>query len=77
MAIKTLNGIEAIIADKSADELIEMWNHTEFRKLNLIDSVGLKNRDQEFDAVIRVRQWIMKAMQEKMTDAEFCKVVGQ
>lgn len=74
--IKTYNGIQEIIASKSAAELTAMWKETEIRKQFLVTSTGIKNRDIEFDALIRVREYLMKAMQEKMTSVEFCKVVG-
>lgn len=75
MAIITLNGTQEILVSKSADELKIIWAETEKRFRFVIDSTGLKNRELEIDAIIRVRGWLMKAMQEKMTDAEFCKVI--
>lgn len=76
MAIKNLNGTQEILASKSANELEIIWAETEKRFRFVLNSTGLKNRDIELDAIIRVRGWLMKAMQEKMNDVEFCKVVG-
>jgi myo-inositol-1-phosphate synthase len=53
-----------------------MWKETE-RMIDVLKfNPSAKDRDAEWDAVITLRQWIMKAMQKQMTDAEFCKVVG-
>jgi hypothetical protein len=62
--------------NKEAATLIQLWNDSEVK----IDALKTKPRTEElfveWDALITVRGWIMKAMQAKMTDAEFCKVVG-
>jgi hypothetical protein len=64
------------LENKTAAELILVWNQSETQ----IDALKTKPRTEElfveWDALITVRGWIMKAMQLKMTDAEFCKVVG-
>ena len=68
--------ITAKFLNKSADELIKMWKETD-RMINALKfNPTAKDRNEEWDAVITLRQWIMKAMQKVMTDAEFCKVVG-
>jgi hypothetical protein len=80
ITVTNYNSAEEIIADKllnkSAAELIKMWKETE-RMIDVLKfNPSAKDRDAEWDAVITLRQWIMKAMQKQMTDAEFCKVVG-
>ena len=78
--VTTYNSADEIVADKlankSAAELVKMWKETE-RMINALKfNPTSKNRDAEWDAVIQLRAWIMKAMQKVMTDAEFCRVVG-
>ena len=80
VTVTTYNSADEIITakllNKSADELITMWKETD-RMINALKfNPTAKDRNEEWDAVITLRQWIMKAMQKVMTDAEFCKVVG-
>lgn len=79
VTVTTYNSADEIITakllNKSADELITMWKETD-RMINALKfNPTAKDRNEEWDAVITLRQWIMKAMQKVMTDAEFCKVV--
>jgi hypothetical protein len=78
--VTTYNSADEIVADKLANktavELVKMWKETD-RMINALKfNPTAKDRDTEWDAVITLRAWIMKAMQKVMTDAEFCKVVG-
>jgi hypothetical protein len=69
------NSAEEILANKSAAELIKVWNDSE-RMINALKfNPAGKDRDAEWDALIRVRQWLTKVMQTKMPYDEFCKVV--
>jgi|LakMenEpi03Aug12_release.lakeMendotaPanAssembly.Ray.scaffolds.fasta_scaffold573339_3 hypothetical protein len=78
--VTTYNSADEIVADKLANktaaELVKMWKETD-RMINALKfNPTAKDRDDEWDAVIQLRAWMMKAMQKVMTDAEFCKVVG-
>jgi hypothetical protein len=80
ITVTTYNSADEIVADKlankSAAELVKMWKETD-RMINALKfNPSGKDRDAEWDAVIQLRAWMMKAMQKVMTDAEFCKVVG-
>jgi hypothetical protein len=80
ITVTTYKSADEIVADKlankSAAELVKMWKETD-RMINALKfNPTAKDRDAEWDAVITLRAWIMKAMQKVMTDAEFCKVVG-
>jgi hypothetical protein len=78
--VTTYNSADEIVADKlankTATELVKMWKETDCMINALKFNPTAKDRDDEWDAVITLRSWIMKAMQKVMTDAEFCKVVG-
>jgi hypothetical protein len=78
--VTTYKSSEEILADKfldtTAEQVVKMWKETNRMVDALKFNPTAKDRDVEWDAVITLRQWIMKAMQKKMTDAEFCKVVG-
>jgi hypothetical protein len=66
---------EEILANKTADELILVWKDSE-RMINALKfNPSGANRDAEWDALIRVRGWITRALQAKMPYDEFCKVV--
>lgn len=71
----TTNPLEKL-ETATALELVDAWNRSERMMGELKFNPTHKDRSEQFDAVIRVREWLLKAMQAKMTDAEFCKVVG-
>jgi cell division FtsZ-interacting protein ZapD len=75
VTVTTYNSVEEMLANKTAAELILVWNDSERR----IDQLkNMPRNDQmlaEWDALIRVRGWITKAMISKMPYDEFCKVV--
>ena len=79
ITVTTYNSADEILADKlankTADELIKMWDETE-RMINALkfNPTG-QDRSEQWDAVITVRQWLTKVMQTKMPYDEFCKVV--
>jgi hypothetical protein len=64
------------LENKTTTELIMVWNDSETKIDQLKTMPRTDELFAEWDALITVRGWIMKAMQAKMTDAEFCKVVG-
>ena len=75
ITVTKYNGPADILAIKTADELIMVWNDSEEK----IDRLKTMPRNDEmlaeWDALIRVRGWITKAMLAKMPYDEFCKVV--
>jgi len=67
-----MNALQAL-ETKAADELVNLWIVSE-KMMDRVRKGSMKDADA--DALLMTRGWIMKAMQAKMTDAEFCKVVG-
>ena len=74
--IKNYNSAQEILAGKSKDELIEIWNETERQFRFTLESTALKDRNLKLDAIINVRTWLMDIMIDKMPTAEFVKVIG-
>jgi hypothetical protein len=75
ITVTKYNTAEEILADKTAAELIKVWNESE-RKIEQLKYMPRNDKMlAEWDALIRVRGWISKAMLAKMPYDEFCKVV--
>jgi hypothetical protein len=56
-----------------AEDLKNLWIVSE-KMMTRVRNGALK--DEDADALLVTRGWIMKAMQEKMSEQEFCKMVG-
>ena len=75
ITVTKYNSAEEILANKTADELILVWKDSE-RMINALKfNPSNANRDAEWEALIRVRQWITRALLAKLPYDEFCKVV--
>jgi len=75
VTITTYNSVEEMLASKTAAELILVWNDSELKIDQLKNMPRNDKMLAEWDALIRVRGWITKAMISKMPYDEFCKVV--
>jgi hypothetical protein len=76
VTVTTYNSVEEMLANKTAAELILVWNDSE-RKIDQLKHMPRNDKMlAEWDALIRVRGWITKAMLSKMPYDEFCKVVN-
>lgn len=73
--IKVTNPIEQM-ENATAEELVDLWNRSQVIIDGLKFSKYNQSRNDQFDAVIRVREWLMTVMQAKMTDEDFCKVIN-
>jgi hypothetical protein len=75
VTVTTYNSVEEMLANKTAAELILVWNDSE-RRIDQLKNMPRNDKMlAEWDALIRVRGWITKAMISKMPYDEFCKVV--
>lgn len=75
VTVTTYNSVEEMLANKTATELILVWNDSE-RRIDQLKNMPRNDKMlAEWDALIRVRGWITKAMISKMPYDEFCKVV--
>jgi len=75
VTVTTYNSVEQMLANKTAAELILVWNDSE-RRIDQLKNMPRNDKMlAEWDALIRVRGWITKAMISKMPYDEFCKVV--
>lgn len=70
------NKAEEILASKTSEELIKAWQETDRMIAALKFNPTGEERDSQWDAVIQARQWITRALQNKLPYEEFCKVVG-
>lgn len=75
VTVTTYNSVEEMLVNKTAAELILVWNDSE-RRIDQLKNMPRNDKMlAEWDALIRVRGWITKAMISKMPYDEFCKVV--